>query len=196
VLSDSSYLIYGIFMTLKNVLYLSVFLISANVNASEKPEFDIDGLKIGDKLTEEFSGKYCPIKNNGSKEIECKRKYDINGIPVSVLYLFYGDSLVTVSLSFESKVYSKLVRAYQNKYLDSPYEQFKEPILLGNGEEFTNEKALWSTTAGDFVVEKYGHNFTEGYAHLDSHKYSKYINKKVNQRNGGNLISFFSEIFD
>jgi hypothetical protein len=183
-------------MALKNLLYLSVFLMSTSVNASEKPEFDIDGLKIGDKLTEEFSEQYCSNKNSGRKEVECKRNQKINGIPVSVLYLFYDDSLVTVSLSFKSKVFSKLVRAYRNKYLDSPYDQIEEPILLGNGEEFTNEKALWSTTAGDFVVEKYGHNFTEGYAHLDSHKYSKYINKKANQRNGDNLISFFSEIFD
>jgi hypothetical protein len=183
-------------MILKNLLFLSVFLISTAANANEKPEFDIDGLKIGDKLTKDFSEQYCPIKNNGSKEIECKRNQDINGVPVSVLYLFYDDSLVTVSLSFESKAFPMLVKAYRNKYSDSPYDQIEQPILLGSGEKFTNEKALWSTTAREFVIEKYGHNFTEGYAHLDSHKYSKYINKKVNQRSGGKLISLFSEIFD
>ena len=182
-------------MTLKNLLSLSVFLISTNVTANEQPEFDIDGLKIGDKITKEFSEQYCPIIKNDSKEIECKRNQSINGVPVSVLYLFYDDSLVTISLSFESKSFSKLVRVYRNKYLDSPYDKFEEPILLGNGVEYTNEKVLWSTTAGEFVIEKYGHNFTEGYAHLDSDKYSKYIKRKVNQRSGGKLISLFSELF-
>jgi len=195
-LSDSSYLICGIFMILKNLLYLSVFLIFTNVNASEKPVFDINGLKIGDKLTEEFSEQYCPIKKNASKEIECKRDQAINGVPVSVLYLFYDDSLITVSLSFESKLFAKLVSAYRNKYLDSPFEQIEEPIFLGNGVEYTNKKVLWSTTVGDFVIEKYGHNFIEGYAHLNSDKYSKYTKKKVNQRSGGKLISLFSEFFD
>ncbi len=183
-------------MILKNLLFLPILLVSATVYASEKPEFDIDGLKIGDELTEEFSEQYCRNGDSGKREIECKRNQDIDGVPVSVLYLFYDDSLVTVSLSFESKVFSRLVRTYRNKYADSPYEQFDEPILLGNGDEFTNEKVSWATREGDFVIEKYGHNFKQGYAHLDSHKYSKYINKKVNQRSGGKLISLFSEIFN
>lgn len=183
-------------MTLKNLLFLPVLLLSTTVYASEKPEFDIDGLKIGDDLTEEFSEQYCPNRNSVRKEIECKRSQNINGVPVSVLYLFYDASLVTVSLSFESKDFPKLVWAYRDKYLDFPYEEIKEPILLGDGVEYRNEKVLWSTTAGEFVIEKYGHNFTKGYAHLDSHEYSKYINKKVNQRSGGKLISLFSEIFN
>ena len=182
-------------MTLKNLLFLPMLLVSATVYASEKPEFDIDGLKIGDELTEEFSEQYCRNGDSEKREIECKRKQKIDGVDVSILYLFYDASLVTVSLSFDSKDFSKLVWVYRNKYLDSPYDQFEEPISLGDGMEYTNEKVLWSTNSGDFIIEKYGHNFIKGYAHLDSKKYNKYANKKKIQRNGGKLASLFSELF-
>ena len=182
-------------MILKNLLYLSIFLISTNINASENPEFDIDGLKIGDELTEEFSEQYCRNGDSEKREIECKRKQKIDGVDVSVLYLFYDASLVTVSLSFDSKAFPKLVRAYRNKYLDSPYEQLEELISLGDGMGYTNEKVLWSTNSGDFIIEKYGHNFIKGYAYLDSIKYNKYVNKKKIQRNNGKLASLLSELF-
>ena len=182
-------------MTLKSLLFLTILLVSATVYASEKPEFDIDGLKIGDELTEEFSELYCRNKASGKREIECKQQLKIDGVPVSALYLFYDASLVTVSLSFESKVFSKLVRVYEDKYLDFPYNEVEEPVVLGDGAEYTNEKVLWATTSGNFVIEKYGHSLTKGYAHLDSQKYNKYVNKKKIQRSGGKLANLFSELF-
>jgi len=182
-------------MTLKILLFLPVLLVSATVYASEKPEFDIDGLKIGDELTEEFSDQYCRNRASEKREIECKQKLKIDGVSVSVLYLFYDASLVTVSLSFDSKAFSKLVRVYEDKYLDFSYDEIEEPVVLGDGAEYTNEKALWATTSGDFIIEKYGYKLTEGYAHLDSQKYNKYVNKKKIQRSGGKLASLFSELF-
>jgi hypothetical protein len=182
-------------MTLKNLLFLPVLLVSATVYANEKPEFDIDGLKIGDELTEEFSEQYCRNRASEKREVECKRKQKIDGVPVSVLYLFYDASLVTVSLSFDSEAFPKLVRVYEDKYLDFPYDEIEEPVVLGDGMKYTNKKVLWATTSGDFVIEKYGHNLTEGYAHLDSQKYNKYVNKKKIQRGGGKLASLFSELF-
>lgn len=182
-------------MAFKNLFFLPFLLGSATVFASEKPEFDIDGLKIGDKLTEEFSEQYCRNGDSDKREIECKRKQEIDGVPVSVLYLFYDAELVTVSLSFDSKDYRKLVRRYEDKYPDFPFDEIEEPVVLGNGAEHTNEKVIWSTADGNFIIEKYGHNFTKGYARLDSQKYNKYTNKKKIERNGGKLAKLFSEYF-
>jgi len=182
-------------MTLKNLLFLPVLLVTATVSASEIPEFDIDGLNIGDGLTEEFSEQYCRNSDSGKREIECKRKHKIDGVPVSVLYLFYDASLVTVSLSFDSEAFPKLVRVYEDKYLGFPYAATEEPVVLGDEVKYTNKKVLWVTASGDFIIEKYGHNLTEGYAYLDSQRYNKYANKKKIQRNGGKLANLFSELF-
>ncbi len=182
-------------MALEKLLLLPVLLVSATVYASEKPEFDINGLKIGDELTEEFSEQYCRNRNSEKREIECKRKQKIDGVPVSVLYLFYDASLVTVSLSFDSKAFRKLVSAYEDKYSGFPNDEIGEPMVLGDGVQYTNEKVLWATTSGNFVIEKYGHNLAEGYAHLDSQEYNKYTNKKKIQRNSGKLANLISELF-
>jgi hypothetical protein len=193
-------------MLFKNLLILSVLFFASSANAIEQTEldiieldiieFEINGLKVGDKLTEDFFDNYCAKRDKGKKEIECKRKQNINGVQVSVLYLFYDSSFATVSLSYKSQMYDELVKAYSRKFSHSPHKIIEEPIILRTGVEYTNEKVLWATAAGDFYIEKYGNNFERGYAHLDSHEYIKYVAKKKSERSSSNIGKIFRGLFN
>ena len=93
-------------------------------------------------------------------------------------------------------MYPKLVKAYSKKLSYSTYETIEDPIILGNGSEYTNKKSLWKTSSGDFVIEKYGSNLNLGYARLNSEDYKKYINRKKRERNGSKIENIFKGIFD
>ena len=183
-------------MSLKKLCFLSILFYASSANAIKQFEFDLNGLRVGDKLTEEFFINYCPKKDKGKKEVECKGKQDIDGVQVSVLYLFYDSSLVTVSFSFKSQMYRKLVKAYSKKFSDISHEDIEEPIKLRSGVEYTNKKALWVTTSGNFIIEKYRNSFSNGYAHLDSHEYNSYVATKKSERNDGNSKKIFRELFN
>lgn len=193
-------------MLFKNLFILPVLFFASSVNAIEQIEpdiidldiieFEINGLKVGDKLTSEFFDDNCSKKDKGKIEIECKRKQDIDGVQVSVLYLFYDSSLATVSFRYKSEMYPELVKAYSKKFSHLPHKIIEEPIILSTGEEYTNEKVLWATASGDYYIEKYGNNFNQGYAHLDSHKYLQYVAEKKSERNDSNIGKIFRGLFD
>ena len=183
------------FTLLKSLFFLFIFFFAADVNAIEKIEFDINGLKIGDKLTDEFFNNYCSKKNRGKKEIECKQKLKIDEIPVTAIYFYYDFSLISVLLTYNSDLYDDLVKAYKIKFRHFPDKNIEEPINLRTGVQYTNQKVLWVTTSGDFIIEKYSNSFHDGNAYLKSNEYVKYLEKKKNDSNDGILKRIFSKIF-
>jgi hypothetical protein len=182
-------------MIFNTTLFLAALFLATSVNAIENIEFNIGGLTIGDKLTGEFSDKYCPKRNKEKKEIECKRVLDIDRIKINVLYLFYESSLVAVSFSYDAQLYRDLVKAYSKKLSHNPHESIEEPINLRTGVEYTNKKKLWHTASGDFFIENYGNNFTRGHAHIHSHEYFKYRSDKKDQINEGEIKKLLGKIF-
>lgn len=181
-------------MQFKKLVFLSFLFYAFNANAIEQINFDIDGLKVGNKLTQEFASNYCPQKSKEEIELECKRKLNIGGVNVSALYFFYNLSLVSVSLSFESNAYHDLVKAYSRKFLHKPHKDIREAIDLNTGEQYTNNKVLWVTDSGSFFIEKYGNNFTRGYAYLNSPEYIEYVEEKKAQRGKGTIRRIFNEV--
>jgi hypothetical protein len=183
---------------LKTSFYLSCLFFFVSVSAAEKIGFDIDGLKIGDVFTEAFFENYCPKNAKDKKEIQCKRELTVGGVPVVALYLFYDSELISVSLSYETEQYPALVKAYSNKFAHPPHKKVEESIILTTGEKHSNEKVIWTTVNGDFTVEKYGNNFTRGYAHLNTHEYKKYVDDKKAEARGedGFMKKIFGDIFD
>ena len=176
-------------------LVLWVFF-TVNVSAKEEIDFNVDGLRVGDKLNEEFEKSYCLKKRKIKKEIECKKKIKINEIDVMARYFFYDSSLVTISLIYDARFYNDLVKSYANKFSRRPHENIREEIYLDENEKYTNEKVLWKTHSGDFAIEKYWNNFTKGYAYLESPEYLKYRKRKENEINGGIMKKVFGDFFN
>jgi hypothetical protein len=158
-------------------------------------EFDIDGLMLGDELTETFFNQYCPSRSKGKNSIECKRSLKLNGIKLSVLYFFHDHRLLAISISYLSSEYRALIKTYKRKFSQSP-SNVEEPILLSTGVEYTNIKSSWSTTSGEFVIEKYGNNFKKGIAYLLSDKYEKYKEKKKEEMSPGFIKKIFGDIIN
>ena len=178
-------------------LFLVIFLLSSvNVNAKEEVEFDINGVRVGDKLNEEFEKRHCLEKQKIKKEVECKNKTRVNGVDVTARYFFYDSSLLTISLIYDSRFYNELVKSYSNKFSRRPHENIKEVIYHGEGERHTNKKVLWRTHSGNFAIEKYWNNFTKGYAYLESPEYIKYKQRKKDEVNGGIMKKIFGDFFN
>lgn len=163
---------------------------SASLN--KQLEFDINSMKIGDKLTEEFFNKYCPPLSKDNAEIECKQNFKLNEIKLSIRYFFYNAKLITISFVYPSSKYNDLIKTYTEKFSESPHNTKEESVLLSTGVEYTNQKASWNTISGEFVIEKYWNNFKKGYAHLLSTEYEKY---KIKKSEGNNNEGIFKKIF-
>lgn len=168
-----------------------ILFFATTVNAIEQIDFDINGLKVGDKLTEEFFNNYCSKEDRKKKEIECKQELKINEIPVTAIYFYYDSSLISILLTYKSDLYHDLVKAYTIKFKHDPHKNIEEPINLRTGVQYTNKKVLWITTSGNFIIEKYSNNFNKGNAHLDSNKYIQYLAKKKSKRNDNRRYKIF-----
>lgn len=180
---------------IRGFLLLFFLIAASNVNAIEQIDFELNGLKVGDKLTEQFKKKYCPKKSEGKKELECKKELTINGVDVSARFFFNDLSLITVSLTYDSKTYPDLVKAYSKSFSRGPHKNIKEAIDIGTGKKYTNEKVLWKTNSGDFTIEKYGSNLTRGYAYLNSPEYIQYLETKEKPADVGTIRNIFNQVF-
>ncbi len=176
-------------------LFFSGPVFSAVADSSRQKEFDINGMKIGDKLTEEFFAQHCPSKSKDSKVVECKQKTELSGVQLSILYFFYDARLLAISMAYPSSHYKTLKKTYTKKFSTSPFSK-NEPILVGNSVEFTNKKSSWNTISGKFVIEKYGTGFTKGIAYLKSDEYERYVVKKKEDVSPGIFKKIFGDIFD
>jgi hypothetical protein len=163
----------------------------------DKPlKFDLNGVKPGDKLTEEFFNKHCPSRLKGSSEIECKQRLELNGIKISILYFFYDEKLLAISFNYPSLQYDDLIRTYTRKFSRPPHNKKEDPILLSTGVKYTNKKASWNTASGEFVIEQYWNGFNKGSAHLLSLEYEKYKIRKSKESTEGVIEKIFGDIFD
>ncbi len=158
-------------------------------------EFDINGMKLDDKLTTEFFNKYCPSREKGNSEIECKQSLKLKGVKLSILYFFYDAKLLAISFYYPSSKYSDLIEIYTRKFSQLP-ENKEEPILLSTGVKYTNKKASWNTTSGEFVIEQYWNSFKKGSAHLLSAEYEKYKIKKSKIDEESILEQIFGDIIN
>jgi len=174
----------------------SAFSVTEGSEASFKQvEFDINGNKVGDKLTKEFFNQYCPSESKDKEYIECKETIELNGVKLSILYFFYDTKLLAISMSYPSSQYDLLINTYTKKFSTSAFSK-DEPILVANSVEFTNKKSSWNTISGKFVIEKYGTGFTKGIAYLKSDGYEQYVVKKKEEIEPGIIEKIFGDIFD
>ena len=179
---------------LKKLFYLCALFFVTAVNADEQIEFDINGLKIGDKLTEDFYNNYCPKKDGKTEELECKQELKINEIQVTALYFYYDATLISILLTYRSNLYNDLVKSYTKKFKHSPHKKIKELITLATGEKYSNEKASWVTTSGNLIIEKYGNNFSTGYVRLESNEYIKYLEEKKSSLTDSEIKKIFKKL--
>jgi len=164
-------------------------------DAAEQIKFDINGVELGDKLSEVFFNKYCPPKYKGKSEIECKQNISLDGINLSIIYFYYDAKLLAISIDYPSSQYGNLIKTYTRKFDKSPHDNKQEAILISTGEEYTNELSSWKTMSGEFVIEKYGNNFKRGTAYLLSYAYEDYKIKKSEAIDSGFLDKLFGDIF-
>lgn len=158
--------------------------------AGETIVFDIGGMRIGDKLTEEFAYSHCPAKDKGKAERRCSKYIEMEAGDVFVIYYFDEFKLVGVSLSFKSSMFGDIVAAYTNKFGQPPNEEKEEPVITKAGVKYVNEIKSWATDSGIFIVNKYGSQIDEGHAYLRSKEYENYLRKKTAERQnklGGEL---------
>jgi hypothetical protein len=165
-------------------------------DAAEQIKFDINGIELGDKLSEVFFNKYCPSKYKGKSEIECKQKISLDGINLSIIYFYYDAKLLAISIDYPSFQYGDLIKTYTRKFNKSPHNNKQEAILISTGEEYTNKQSSWKTMSGEFVIEKYGNNFKRGIAYLSSFDYEEYKIKKNEAINPEFLDKLFGDIFN
>lgn len=183
---------------MSNFRYFLIFHLlfyAGNIFAIEPVKFEVAGLEIGDELTNDFYQQYCLTQANRNKEIECKRKLKMSGVSVLALYLFYDSSLIAVSFSYDSHVYVDLVKAFSKKLSHFPSKKLYETVSLNTGAQYINEKNVWHTTSGDFILEKYGNNLTKGYAHINSQEYLNYLAEKKSEVVDGEIKRLLKKIF-
>ncbi|MEQ1837543.1 MAG: hypothetical protein ABL858_04265 [Candidatus Nitrotoga sp.] len=171
------------------LLWAAIFIMHSAV-AGEMIAFDMGGMRIGDKLTEEFVYSHCPAKDKGKAERLCHKSITMEGGDVFVMYYFDDFKLIGVSLSYESSIFGDIVAAYANKFGQLPHEEKEEPVTTKAGVKYVNEVKSWNTDSGVFIIEKYGSYIDKGYAYLRSKEYEKYLLKKKVERQkklGGEL---------
>jgi hypothetical protein len=161
-----------------------------------KIDFEIGGIKLGDTLTESFSKQHCQYSLKDNEEVECKRIINFHSIKLSILYFFYDEKLLAISIKYPSSNYNDLIKIYTKKFSQSPHNEKAEPIFLREGDSHVNMKTSWNTTSGKFVIEKYGNSFQKGIAYLSSEDYGKYKTKKKEEINPGVMRKLFGDIFD
>jgi len=158
--------------------------------AGETIPFDVGGMRIGDKLTEEFAYSHCPAKDEGNAERLCHKSIKVERGDVFVMYYFDDFKLVGVSLSFKPSMFSDLITAYTKKFGQPPHEQKEEVMTTRAGVKYINEIKSWDTDSGAFIIEKYGSRIDSGHASLRSKEFERYLLKKKAERQkklGGEL---------
>lgn len=168
-------------MCCKAFLLVSIFIMSPAV-AGETITFNMDGMRIGDKLTEEFAYSHCAAKDKGKAERLCHKSINMEGGDIFVIYYFDDFKLVGVSLSFKASMFGDIVAAYTNKFGQSPHKKNEETVTSRAGVKYINEIKSWKTDLGEFIIEKYGSSIDKGYAYLRSKQYERYLLKKKSER--------------
>lgn len=149
-------------------------------------EFDIGKLKIGDEITKAWTrGKVFDDERLRKKPkltdgifltypLSCSETIACEGGEILVHYQIDERRLIGVSLAFKSELYPLLVKTYSAKFGTEPHEIITEPVMTKLGAHFDNERAIWQTTSGPFILEKYGSNVEEGFGSLLTPELAEY----------------------
>ena len=174
------------FLTSKNIMLFSLLLYSCashslakNSTSVVKPDFDINGVRLGDELSESFFKKHCPVKLKDSEEIECKKRVELDGIKLSIVYFFYKEKLLGLMVNYPSSNYNDLVNVYTKIFSQPPHSNISEKLLLNTDDQYINEKVSWDTTSGEFEISKYWNNLKTGAAIIVSSDYENYKAEKT-----------------
>lgn len=139
--------------------------------SEDKPQpvpFEVKGMRIGDKITKEFFDNHCQIKDKLKADVVGSELIKINNKSVFVSYQFDDYKLITVSVVFDSDLYTNLVAVYTEKFGGPPHETEKTT-------------ASWITDAGPFIIDKYGSPTGKGFAMLHSPEYYAYSARQKNK---------------
>lgn len=143
---------------------------------SNKPvQFEVKGMRVGDKITKDFFDKYCQTKDKLKADVSGSELIKINDKSVFVSYQFDDYKLVGITVSFDSGMHSSLVDAYTEKFGCVPHKVEKSIVKTRMNAEYENITASWITDAGPFVVEKHGVSANKGFAILRSPEYLGYL---------------------
>ena len=140
--------------------------------------FDIQGMKIGDKLTKEFAYTRCPAKDKGKHDVIGREFIELNDGKVFVLYQFDDFKLIGVTLSFDADMFTTIVDVYTQKFGVPPHRSETEILKNRLNAEFVNVTLTWETVSGPFAVSKYGSSIDKGIATLHSPEYSAYLQRR------------------
>lgn len=139
-------------------MFFFCLLISPTVLAAD---FEISGLKIGNKVHDVHAYGFC-LPPEGVIT-ECLNITQLAGGKALITYYFEGDVLKDATIIFDSKKYGKLVSLYE-KILGQEPEITKEPIEFDSGTR-TNKVAKWRTPSGELTIKKY-RSEKKGFAYL------------------------------
>lgn len=144
-------------------------------------KFEMSGMRIGDRLTQDFAYSNCPAKDAGKPEIMCHnvlRLGEGEDKEVWVFYHFKDQKLIAVSLSYKSELFSVLVQSYTQKFGIPPQHAKTEEVVTGIGARHTNQIVSWDTDAGPFILKLYGNSITDGYGVLLTPEYKQSLKEQ------------------
>ena len=144
--------------------------------------FDIQGMRIGDRLTEEFRSRHCRAEDKGKPDVRGNDSIEIDGKRIFILFQFDDFKLVGVSLTFDPSAFDSIIDAYTDKFGVLPHYTKTTPVKTRLGASYTNVTARWITESGPFEVCKYGDSVDKGFAWLQSPEFSRYLERKQSQK--------------
>ena len=144
--------------------------------APAKVEFVAQGLKIGDKITDEFLRGKSKGAYRGD-EYTLFETIEVGSVKIDMLYQVYKDELHGLGMFFPSEDFSRVVEAYTEK-LGKPDHRSEEILQNRMSAKFRNETVSWDCTAGKFYLEKHGDTITEGHGSITSEELKAVDRKK------------------
>lgn len=150
-----------------------------------KPEpivFDVGGLKIGDRISEEWENAHCPKQTNGQADVTPYE--DIKGLggDCTAMYYFENHQLFGVLLSYDPDCFQNLVDLYTDKFGCKPHKASTSILTNRLNAKFQNITVVWHTTTGDFKLTKYGSSVNTGFGYIETPKYIEYIERQTKEQ--------------
>lgn len=159
----------------------AVALVEPEPEPVEPVNFDIQGMKIGDKLIPQWAFSRMVSDQAFNPEAHGVEEIDLGGYKARIHYQFDESRLVDVAIYFDPEAFPSLVRAYTNKFQTPPHEVKSEVMENLMGASIENTTASWHTTDGPFTISKYSNKITEGCARIASPQGKSYWARKARE---------------
>lgn len=105
----------------------------------------------------------------------------IGKIKTTLILGFLDDKFSHVHIMFESKDYSVLRDAFEERY-GAPLSKEQRQLKTALGVEHTNEILTWKGSTLQVQIQRYAGSVRDARAHLTSHEYNEEMNKQLKQR--------------